>query len=200
MSRVIRFIGDVHGVFPEYMGLIEGVSQSIQVGDFGIGFGNDEGTVTAAMAQGNHRFVRGNHDDPAACKRHPAWIADGTMHEGIFCVGGAFSIDRADRTQGVDWWPDEELTIQSFYTVLDLYEHLKPDVVVTHDCPERIASVLFEGRRPIKTRTAQALERMLDIHRPKFWVFGHWHHRRHAIVEGVEFLCLATLDHADVQL
>ena len=58
----------------------------------------------------NHKFIRGNHDDPQACREHPYWIKDGLIENDIMYIGGAWSIDREYRTEGVSWWRDEELS------------------------------------------------------------------------------------------
>jgi calcineurin-like phosphoesterase family protein len=106
----IRFIGDVHGHWHRYKKRIKDVETSIQVGDFGVGFYTPYTDKLVGgnppydhMCKGNHRFIRGNHDNPSFCKKHPFWIPDGTMiHDKIFCVGGAASIDRHHRTEGYD--------------------------------------------------------------------------------------------------
>jgi hypothetical protein len=50
-------------------------------------------------------------------------------------LGGAVSLDRAGRTAGADWWPEEEITQRQAAAVI---EHGPADVMVTHECPAGI--------------------------------------------------------------
>src|SRR5687767_13552182 len=106
---LIRFIGDVHGKFEQYKRLIKDTTNSIQVGDMGVGFlktsgprvGEETGNPPHyAMVRGNHRFIRGNHDSPAACSRHSQFIKDGTVEGNMMFVGGALSVDKHLRQEG----------------------------------------------------------------------------------------------------
>src|SRR5688572_3564341 len=112
----VRFIGDVHGRFKAYKALIRAVPRSIQVGDMGVGFFKWPHGEAAqnpphdAMVSGDHRFIRGNHDNPAVCRTQSQWIADGHIEDGMMFVGGGVSIDQALRHQSFDWWPEEELS------------------------------------------------------------------------------------------
>jgi hypothetical protein len=66
-------------------------------------------------------------------------------------IGGALSIDKAHRTEGLNWWVDEELSIQEMNSIFDKYIKEKPDIMVTHDCPEEIAVMMeqWSGRRKL---------------------------------------------------
>lgn len=219
----MRFIGDVHGHYGRYRELIRGVSASIQVGDMGIGFrraqGPNMGEVYGnpphyAMVQGDHRFIRGNHDNPSECRKHSQWIPDGHFENEMMFVGGAASIDKVYRVEGYSWWPDEELPIAELNRMIDLYIERKPKVMVTHDCPEEVASAICAtmpmiGGGAIKldigSRTRQALQSMWSAHSPGLWLFGHWHmsfdHVLHGgRVEGTRFICLAELEYKDLRI
>lgn len=196
----ITFIGDVHGKWLEYCRIINEHPNTIQVGDFGVGFRTpwwDPLQMDIYEDHENHRFIRGNHDNPAACKANDKWIPDGHVDEnGIFFVGGALSIDQQYRTAGVDWWEDEELSIVELNEMISKYEEIKPDFVVSHDCPESVAIELFPfyNKMQFPSRTRQALQSMLEIHRPKNWWFGHWHVSRKKDINGTLFRCLAELE------
>ena len=206
-TTTVRFIGDVHGKWARYRKLIKGCPVSLQVGDFGVGFCNSRtGKVSSPpfkdMAGGQHRFIRGNHDNPAACREHPSWVEDGQSFFSVFCVGGAGSIDQAVRTHGVDWWPEEELSYRQLCEVLDRYAAQRPSVVVTHDAPEcltdRLCSMVGSHKNPIGQGTRQAFDSMLSIHRPDLWIHGHWHVDHHTILDGVEFIGLNELSFVDI--
>lgn len=91
-------IGDVHGKFDRYGEILTGLPCSIQLGDMGIGFGLDDLFPKADPTK--HRFLRGNHDNPELCRRHPNYLGDFGFEFGIFFISGAFSVDRHLRTMG----------------------------------------------------------------------------------------------------
>jgi hypothetical protein len=76
----ITIIGDVHGKTGEYVHKLQKLgpnAQSIQVGDMGLGFkGVGLPPPGASMPKGNHKFFRGNHDDPAKCRANPYYLGD----------------------------------------------------------------------------------------------------------------------------
>ncbi len=217
---VIRFIGDVHGKFDRYKRLIKDVPRSIQVGDMGVGFrhygGPRDGEFSAnppydAMRRGEHRFIRGNHDNPGACRRHSQWIPDGHIESDMMFIGGAVSIDRAYRIEGYNWWPDEELSTPALHALVDLYIKVRPRIMVTHDCPEDVAVEIVRSipviGKPVNmgkldpqfaSRTRQALQSMWSAHSPKLWIFGHWHVPFDHVLNGARFKCLAELESYDI--
>ena len=188
-------IGDVHGRTDMYVQMVVDYKQSIQVGDMGVGF---TGTILPVMD--NHRFINGNHDNPKLCSQHPNWIPYGKVEtindQTWFFMGGALSIDKHLRTPGVSWWPEEELNYNQLNRMINIYETAKPDVVITHDCPDSIAKQLFTyvENPDLSSRTRQALDTMLSIHRPAKWIFGHWHESRSVAIYGTDFICLAELE------
>ena len=193
MDTLMRFIGDVHALWEGYLPLTEGVD-SVQVGDFGAGFREIPALNSRA------RFIRGNHDNPEVCRNHPNWIKDGTVENGIMYIGGAYSIDRAYRKEGVSWWPDEEIAYGDWDAIIDTVQAAKPRIIVTHDCPESIIPVLFPRAFPIKSRTQQALDVVFALHKPVLFIFGHWHYDRDKIINGTRFICLNELHYIDVDL
>lgn len=221
-KKLVRIVGDIHGNFNEYYFYTLGVGRtrhngdtappdfSVQVGDFGIGFYTPywhESVRDWMNKNPGHRFIRGNHDDPSMCKTMPGYIADGTIENDVMYVGGAWSIDHAYRTEGVDWWRDEELSYEELDKIFDLYVKHKPRVMITHDCPEHVSYEMFLSKGlgmlnvpSIRTRTASAFQAMWEEHQPEEWYFGHWHHTRNMILDGTKFQCLGELDFIDVEL
>ena len=197
---VVRFIGDVHGKFDRYHNIIKDAPCSIQVGDMGVGF---PGLGSPKTAGTDHYFIRGNHDNPATCKVMRQWILDGSIMRGVYCLGGASSIDRAYRTEGVTWWPDEELSYNELQIRINDYAILKPDVVCTHECPESIANEIITRfcmpKIDCGSRTRPALERMFSAHKPRLWIFGHWHVSARFERDGTIFQCLNELEYVDVE-
>lgn len=207
---ITRIIGDVHGKINSYSNLLIGVDNSIQVGDFGVGFFGEyreQKLLDFQNTNPNHMFIRGNHDDPQRCKHYPNYIPDGFVKDDIMFVGGAWSIDHAYRIEGLDWWPDEECSIEELNRIIDVYEATKPRIMITHDCPESVAYQLFiatgnsiAGKVHHKTRTGQALQTMFDIHKPDIWIFGHWHMDVDHYVKNTRFMCLNELSYIDLDM
>ena len=200
----MRYIGDVHRKFTRYSKIIADCSESVQVGDFGVGF-KDYTTHKwlanppyDAMSKGNHRFIRGNHDNPSACKAHKYWISDGTIEDSTMYIGGALSIDKALRHEGFDWWADEELSYNELLLITEQYCDEKPSVVVSHECPNTIAQVLFYYSKEYPSITRQAFQSMFEQHKPAVWIFGHWHQSKDTTILGTRFICLAELEYVDL--
>ncbi len=216
MMTTIRFIGDVHGKFRRYKTLLDNSPYpTIQVGDMGVGFRRwphgepKQNPPYDAMVAGRHRFIRGNHDNPAACSRHSQHITDGTIEGSMMFVGGGFSIDRAYRVEGFSYWTDEELDQSYLDVLIDDFSKTKPSIMVTHDTVESVAAMILAtiphvGNGQMKmdprfaSRTRVAFERMFAAHKPKLWIFGHWHVPFDYLHEGCRFICLPELGTVDI--
>lgn len=199
MSIVV--IGDVHGKTTQYQKILrqkyEG-RRTIQIGDMGIGF---KGVGLHEMPP-NHRWLRGNHDDPEKCKQNVNYLGDyGFLAaDNLFYLAGAFSIDRDYRVAGVSWWSGEELSWNELDKAVELYKQVQPKFVISHEAPEEISfymlTVIEPGFRPeklAKSRTSQALQVMFDFHKPKEWVFGHYHLDKSFDWKGTKCTCVAEL-------
>lgn len=216
-KQLTRLVGDIHGLFNDYKAYaidkFEG--PHIQVGDFGVGFGQSDywhESVDAYMVASNGRFIRGNHDNPAVCKTFNSWIPDGRVENDVMFIGGAWSIDNPEappgwykRQKDYDWWEDEECSDEQFAQMFDVYATVKPRVMITHDCPHKIADEMFwksgllTGPR-YNTRTGDFLQKLLDVHQPDEWYFGHWHHSVQYKYGRTVFQCIGILDYVDVEL
>lgn len=201
----IRFIGDVHGKFSQYKKISTApvIDYSIQVGDFGLGFGEDIPGVTSPLMSSKEFFIRGNHDNPTVCKEYTGYIPDGSRSEhALFFLGGADSIDKQWRTPGLDWWPDEECSVNELYEHLETYKRSQPvNVMVTHDIPERIfREILPYGDKSFGSRTRTVLDDFFEFHQPKYWFFGHHHMHIDIVVNGTRFICLNELEYFDLDL
>lgn len=193
----MKFIGDTHGKTGELVIKLASIDEPVlQIGDMGLGF---RGVFLPQLPE-HHKFIRGNHDAPEACRAHPNYAGDyGTWGE-LFFLGGAFSIDRAWRVEGVSWWADEQLSDEQLAAAIALYERVKPRIVASHEAPQTIGErlLLDNGFRPEKwgstqARTARALQVMFQIHQPEQWFFGHYHRDWTTTQEGTKFTCLNEL-------
>lgn len=208
--KKLTLIGDVHGKYARYKALLKDHPNTIQVGDMGVGFFRWPHAEPAPnpphdiMVAGNHRFIRGNHDNPKACTQQSQWIPDGTVEGDIMFIGGALSIDRAYRVEGFSWWPDEELSYKALDDLIDKYIETKPRIMITHECPEEMADAVMAHYNNVKfndpSRTRVAFQRMWSAHSPELWVFGHWHNSFDGILRGTRFACLAELELKEFEL
>jgi len=212
--QITRLIGDVHGKFDRYKKIINGSERSIQIGDMGVGFysyGFDRelrpstNPPHAEMVKHNSRFIRGNHDNPNVCKKHSQWIKDGTVENDVMFIGGAVSIDKAWRTEGLDYWSDEECSYNDLQVMIDTYMIVKPRVMICHEVPESIAEGILRStnRQKIEdgSRTRQALQAMLDTgHRPEIFIAGHWHIDIDQVIDGTRFIVLNELSWIDLEI
>lgn len=207
------FIGDVHRNFKSYLSIVEHAKrESLQLGDLGIGFPMDRRldkrtlsthpeaiNYTDCRAPKGHLFIRGNHDNPEKCRKHPNYIGDYGVHkEELFFVSGAWSIDRAFRTKDINWWADEELTYQELQDAIDMYKISFPRIVATHDCPHCINRILYPYSAK-KSKTSRAFDSMLDEYRPSLWIFGHHHKSINIVYEGTRFIGLKELEILDIE-
>ena len=100
---------------------------------------------------------------------------DGTR---FLFVGGASSIDQANRTTGLSWWPEEDIT-ESDYVAAKAAEG-PIHVMVTHDAPDYPLGFSPKGSAAFRVRSAQGMEylrRLMYHHEPEMLIHGHWHAR-----------------------
>ena len=193
-------IGDVHANMAAYRTILAALpprEQTIQLGDFGYNF-----TAVPPKFPKRHKFIRGNHDDPAKCRKHGNYLGEfGYIpSKKLFYIGGAWSIDRAYRTSGISWWEEEEMSMAQLQAAIDLYAEKKPQIVLSHECPSSATKILlmdllgeyfYEKGKCADSRTAQALQQMLEIHQPKRWYFGHYHLAKEFQIGKTTFRCCA---------
>jgi DNA repair exonuclease SbcCD nuclease subunit len=161
-DKQILIIGDIHGNFKASISDI--VRKNIRdcylicVGDLGIGFNySREGEIEGCrkmndfMQDRNIHFmsIRGNHDDPSYFKKGSSasfpnfeLLDDYTVRElngeKFLFVGGAVSIDRLYRREGLSYWRDETF-------VLDESKIQECDVLITHSAPRWVGPFDKQG-------------------------------------------------------
>jgi len=195
----MRIINDIHGEWDHYKSLIKGVDHSIQIGDFGLGFVEFPPFPKSFFydCKGEHRFLRGNHDNPKECREHKWYLGDyGYLPtfggvESIFFLSGAYTPNFYPKKPEINWWYDEELTYAEFQKAIDLYVEKKPRIVLTHECPT-IAKDDILGYDPdymTRSATENVLQIMFDLWQPDLWVFGHYHRDWENRYQGCRFVC-----------
>jgi len=147
----IVYVGDLHGNFNQIIGWIHHNKtlenyHIIQVGDFGIGFkpkqeNHELKILNKKLKSKNHKLliIRGNHDNPEYFDgnhdyENISFLPDYTVmningYNHLF-VGGAVSIDRRLRQEGLSYWENEIFN----YNEDKLKNIFEIDVLITHTC------------------------------------------------------------------
>lgn len=97
----------------------------------------------------------------------------------------------------MDLWEEEELTYRQGAECLSHYETVKPDIVISHTCPYQVLGMMV----PFMSRscsTEKLLGMMLEIHKPKMWIFGHFHKSSRFNFQTMEFIVLNELETIEI--
>lgn len=195
----LTFIGDVHGKVDKLTEIVNDCyytiprSNCICVGDVGFKSHIDK-LRELLFLYGEHFFsVVGNHDFLPEKDNWP-YLGNCRFFQqySMVTVRGAKSIDKIHRTEGLDWFVNEELSYSEGLLAFDAYVDCRPNIVVSHDCPQSVKLQLFGY--PDKTDTNQLLQAMFEAHQPKLWVFGHYHRSVDVTINGTRFICLNELE------
>jgi Icc-related predicted phosphoesterase len=97
-----------------------------------------------------------------------------TLSDGrnVLFMGGADSIDKDARMLGIDWFPDEVISMSDMVDLPDI----NIDIVISHTCPYELTDKMLEyNPYKIGDPSTHALQIILEKYKPKLWYFGHWH-------------------------
>ena len=193
-NHKLTVIGDCHGKYDKYEQIARKRDYTVQLGDLGFKYG-----CLSNLSPSRHKVIGGNHDNYDIINNIPHYLGDFgySCLNGVsfFYYRGAYSIDRQYRTIGVDWWEQEQVTIDQFMKARELYREIKPDIVLTHDCPDEISFMLLKPhQRKYENLTGWALQELFNIHQPKIWRFGHYHRSWRMTINGTDFRCLDELE------
>lgn len=194
----ITVIGDVHGLGSEYTKLTDTHEYTVQIGDMGFDY-----QFMKYVDPEKHIFFGGNHDNYdkiGDCKNCVGDLGTYSLN-GIdfFFLRGEHSVDRGYRSEGINWWRDEELEYQVLSRAVTMFEINKPNIVLSHGCPTSVLDKFITNGLEFKpSKTTQALEQMFQLHRPKIWIFGHHHKSHRCYKNGCLFICVDELDTVDI--
>lgn len=184
---MVVLLGDIHGavewalpIAAKAKGHASGPVPVIQVGD--LGWHPARPLLTPPWPV---YWIDGNHDHLPSLLRHrepvevaPNWIycprgssltLDGRR---IGFFGGGYSIDRATRTEGRSWWPEEEPTLEEAGNLIG--EDI--DLLVTHTPPRSVIEAMGIDR-PADEVASEVVETVWrQLGRPSL-VCGHMHER-----------------------
>jgi predicted phosphodiesterase len=213
----VLLVGDTHGIEADARAAIEAaelreVDYIVQLGDFAYGF-DPKFMELWEFAPCPVYFLRGNHDDVGVLKHlagslvgpdpvevweNVHYLPDGcTVHLGgskVAVLGGAVSIDRANRVEDVSWWREECTRADAVIELIT--NHHQADVLLTHDAPEGIPAVQRRiGGFPAYPETQvnrRLLREAFDHLRPAMLAHGHYHfaydaHWHGALTYGLSF-------------
>jgi hypothetical protein len=102
----------------------------------------------------------------------------------VLFAGGAYSIDKKLRTEGVDWFPEETLSEWD----LARFPDVDVDIVVSHTAPDcfDLGPKITRGMT-VWDPTSVLLTRVFERYRPKWWYFGHFHAYGHGEHDGCKW-------------
>ena len=205
--------GDIHGNPRHAMNVIAsaaefGCDKIVQLGDFGYWEHMEGGAEFLDLVSGESAqcgipfyWIDGNHENHDKLKadypihehgfrpirdnlfhipRGTVWEWDGVTFMGF---GGAYSIDKAYRKEGVSWWADEWA---SRHEVEDAVANAKKvDVMFTHDCPDEVPIdhiFISHGHRfskgiPEAMESRWRVSEVFNAARPSRLFHGHYHLR-----------------------
>ncbi|WP_415854032.1 metallophosphoesterase family protein [Sinomonas sp. G460-2] len=205
-------MGDFHGHIHHFRAVTRtlrhaGIDLLLGVGDVGFDFpgahrGKVEKKMRLLLEQNGIDFIwaAGNHDNHDTLERlvlnpdgtrrisdRNSNLPNGSVLEingvRIGALGGAFSVDKAWRTAGRDWWPQEEPTREEAERlVAECAKGPRLDILLTHDVPMGVEGLKGMDGLSKKTieranQTRLLLQEAVEKVRPKALFAGHWHQR-----------------------
>jgi predicted phosphodiesterase len=193
----ITLIGDVHGKYEKYHKIVRQTDYhpyTLQLGDFGFKYDTLKNVDST-----KHLILPGNHDQYDICYNYPHFLGDygytSLNRIEFFYYRGAYSIDRQHRTVGIDWWENEQVSIDQFMKARELYRTIKPKIVITHDCPDfMVPTYIGPYSRIYENITNWALGELYKIHQPKLFIHGHYHISKTTMYGNTKFICLDELE------
>jgi hypothetical protein len=196
-------IGDPHGRIDEYLRLLASLppgSRSIALGDLYLG----RPGVALPELPPEHKFLGGNHDDPALCRAHRNYLGDfGYLPDDeLFFLSGAQTASWRVLGNSKYWYADEEMSGSALNDAIALYKETRPKIVISHTAPSEAASEVLKDlngsyflnkRGDVESRTSRALQEMFEVHQPLAWYLGHFHINREFLIGETKFRCLAEM-------
>lgn len=94
----------------------------------------------------------------------------------FFAFGGAYSVDRHLRKEGVSWWQQELPSSVEYRRAIEtIKKYRRFDYVITHTCPERIIYLMKKRPDFHEAELTGFLDWLFTEVDFKAWYFGHWH-------------------------
>ena len=148
-------------------------------------------------------WIPGNHenwddlncitkDEPYETQDNVTYCPFGTVIEvnglSILMCGGAESVDKEYRVEGVSWWRNEVITQED----MDNLPNCKIDIVISHTAPRNwIENVGWGWTNKQRDPSTFALQLVFEKYRPKKWFSGHFHKYSKCSIDGCEWVSLS---------
>lgn len=113
--------------------------------------------------------------------RNIYWLQRGQIYtiedKTFFCMGGAYSIDKAWRQEGISWWQQESPSGKEYKLATDnlISAGRKVDYILTHTCPQVFIPIMGHAADPHDFELTSFLNWIWYEIEFKHWYFGHWH-------------------------
>lgn len=208
----INVFGDAHGRPDVIWEVIQNTppgSINICLGEFGHGFFNQycsEEKFYNYIAEQDTTilFVDGNHEDFSKLNALPVSLWNGgraniirhnLIHlmrgevytiddKQIFAFGGGYSLDRERRTEGIDWWPEENIQKENIINAennLSECNHTV-DYCITHTAPiATVDRLVYNHPKLLRKKVMEEfeitnyLQHIADTTIFSKWFFAHYH-------------------------
>lgn len=199
---MIYITGDTHGDFKRLNDFwLKAEDVLIICGDFGCIYANDKTEEkclnTLSEKPFTIAFVDGNHENFPAIYSYPLEKWNGGMVHKIrkniihlmrgqvysidgntfFVMGGAYSMDRYKRREGISWWSKELPSKEEYTEAIQTLNksQMKVDFILSHTAPREI--ICRMGMLPDQhdLELTGFLEWIMHDVDFKKWFFGHWH-------------------------
>ncbi|EHQ04662.1 metallophosphoesterase family protein [Leptonema illini] len=215
MGRTL-FIGDIHSDFESLEILVRfmlhrvsGISRVVQVGDFGfwplqaswLWYPKSKLPVPVSFIDGNHEdhvaLRRAASNDATKVSEHydATYIPRGFVGDGFVYCGGATSYDRAYRTEGLDWFPEENITDEEIRRGIRNCEGQKIRIMVAHETIREAFRLIKRPNWIFADQNRERLEELFNAARPEIYIHGHYHFFSEYEYLGCRFICLQNPDH-----
>jgi Icc-related predicted phosphoesterase len=196
MNTIIT--GDIHTQWGDLYDLIEveKPERVLQVGDLGYWPSLPDVWPPKLAFSVPVYFCDGNHEDHWALRDRKSdvlypnvtYMPRGSVMEidglRVMFFGGAVSIDKHVRKEGVSWFSEETASQANFAYAMS--DDGPIDVVISHTAPVCIDWV----PRDMPDPTSHALQAILEHFKPSRWYFGHFHRHESHMASGCEFTVL----------
>jgi len=194
------------------------ITHIVQVGDFGYGWPQTKPfKISHGYYETDELFERalkmpffwldGNHEnhdlleaDHGASQSNTFYCPRGSVIEfklptrevrRAMFFGGASSIDKKYRIEGVTWWPQESITYSQTQRAIE--SHNEVDIVFSHERPSAF-NYKHNFKEGFGESDKNALEAIREVFKPPFWCFGHYHDYDRGEHDGTQWVCCPIID------
>ncbi len=213
-TEKILVVGDIHGCYGYLNSIISKKNPQIvlQCGDFGYFpnsiFRDSRGNIHYWKMEFKNKntkiyWIDGNHEDHWGLSSlenneiypNVFYMKRGsilTLSDGrnVLFMGGALSIDKHDRIEGIDWFREETITQKDLMNIPDK----NIDIVISHTLPNEFD--VFDYHIKFDHDTSRdALSTILEYYKPDLWFGGHMHTFKTGKYLNTKWTCLSYAGH-----